>query len=318
MKKKAKHSPFHIHGFLKDIKVEHFKLKRKTSFKSFQSKAEFKKISSAISRNLVEFMTSMMARGGYETHTSSDVICVYSDFPTAELNYVFNLSVEEELENMKKAISFGEAKGVPFSLLCDKSHLSIKYYQLFRDRKVVFEEQMALMAFDLLHELHVIEDTPFDLSRVTTKYELQEWSSISDEAFGLDFGTNYLFFSKINRLLSPDSTIELYLHHEGDKPVGATLLYFPKHSKIAGTYWWGVRKDYTHQGIGSHMVENMISISQEKGYKYLVAQCLDTSAGLANSIGFDKYSSIDAFLRQLPESKKIIAREEVPQEEITQ
>ena len=116
MKKKAKHSPFHIHGFLKDIKVEHFKLKRKTSFKSFQSKAEFKKISSAISRNLVEFMTSMMARGGYETHTSSDVICVYSDFPTAELNYVFNLSVEEELENMKKAISFGEAKGVPFSL----------------------------------------------------------------------------------------------------------------------------------------------------------------------------------------------------------
>ena len=113
-----------------------------------------------------------------------------------------------------------------------------------------------------------------------------------------------LFFSKIKNLLEVGSAIELYLHYEENIPVGVSLLYFPENSKIAGTYWWGVKKSYSSQGIATHLVNKMICIAKLRGYKKLVAQCLDTSEGLAEHIGFKKYASLEVFVRELPLSKQ--------------
>ncbi|MBT4360632.1 MAG: hypothetical protein HOD11_06650, partial [Candidatus Marinimicrobia bacterium] len=43
---------------------------------------------------------------------------------------------------------------------------------------------------------------------------------------------------------------------------------------------------------------------------------MDTSEGLAQKVGFEKHSSIDVFVRQLPVAKETIQIEVVPQEEV--
>ncbi len=72
------------------------------------------------------------------------------------------------------------------------------------------------------------------------------------------------------------------------------MLYAPE-GEIAGNYWDWVIPQYRKKGINSAMVVERINRAKEAGYKYLIAQCMDTSTRLYTGLNFEKICELDFY-----------------------
>ena len=115
--------------------------------------------------------------------------------------------------------------------------------------------------------------------------------TIAEKAFVLPNGTNKIFFG--NLLCEKYfGCLRLFSVMKGNEAVGVALIFIDKNNQILGNYWWGVLPKYQGLGLETSLVYHIIEQAKACKLRFAVAQCLNTSRRLAESLGFSSFGQI--------------------------
>jgi len=153
------------------------------------------------------------------------------------------------------------------------------------------------MVFDLSSSMPAIETPVLNLSVrvVGSPEEYIDFAETTALASDQNEQIGRQFFSHYDNL--KNSPLMLLVAYSAHKPVGCSMIYLPA-GDTAGNYWDWVLPEHRKKGIDSAMVGKRLEIAKAAGYKYLIAQCMDSSTRLYSKLKFEKVCELDFYGRQ--------------------
>lgn len=137
------------------------------------------------------------------------------------------------------------------------------------------------------------------VKRVQDPEEFKTACAIIDEAFGLQEGDSLKVYGPaMDYVLSSETRHPLYILYEKhtQDSVSVAMLHLPEDKdQPAGHFSWGTRVPYRGKGAMSFLVQQMLHVAADHGYKRSVAQCYDTSLRLAQNMGFQPEGVLDIY-----------------------
>ena len=137
------------------------------------------------------------------------------------------------------------------------------------------------------------QDRPdgFRFQKVSTPEDYQAWCHVICQCWDRSLDMSQSFFK--NTFASPSQTrITSYLALIDDIPVGTCC--YDVQGDTAGFYWDAVIPAMRRQGIGRAMIHERLALLRQINIRRVVAQCLESSAGIYQVCGFKKEEDLSA------------------------
>lgn len=132
-----------------------------------------------------------------------------------------------------------------------------------------------------------IESAPtpegFELKRVTTSKEVQDFSQIVQEAFDKSPEVGNEMFSSDSVLISPDTAG--FIIYKDNKPVASVTTVITR--PIAGIYWVGVVESARGQGLGSSIAQAATNLGFDLGAEAVILQASLLGESVYEKLGYE-------------------------------
>lgn len=205
--------------------------------------------------------------------------------PHGMYNYAFTdrLVQEDDLNSLVR--DFGSTN-TPFYFCTGLIETTKDSRELLEKAGLVSFGHLDGLCFQLSNELpQVNAPDSCDIRAVQTVTEYQQFATVMAEAAGIDPDIGMKFFNDF-RTYQESKFLAIVAYLEGH-PVGCSMLLNSANG-VAGNYFDWVVPNHRRKGIGSAMTLKRMQMAKESGKNFLVAQCMNTSSGLYQALGFKK------------------------------
>jgi len=149
------------------------------------------------------------------------------------------------------------------------------------------------MVFDLEKPLSTLKNNhALRIQVVDTKDDFIVYAETQALAGELDKNVGTQYFNNFEGLKA--APFKLLIAYVNNTPAGCSFLYIPK-GEVALNNWDWVRPEFKKQGINSAMVVERLRLAKAAGFKFVIAQCIDTSTRLYANLGFEKTCEFDVY-----------------------
>ena len=212
--------------------------------------------------------------------------------PHGMYNYAFTdrLVQEDDLNSLVR--DFGSTN-TPFYFCTGLIETTKDSRELLERAGLVSFGHLDGLCFQLVNELpQVNAPDSSDIRVVQTATEYQQFATIMAEAADIDSEIGIKFFNDFRTY--QESKFQAIIAFLKDSPVGCCMLLNSANG-VAGNYFDWVVPNHRRKGIGSAMTLKRMQIAKESGKHFLVAQCMNTSSGLYQALGFKKVCELGLY-----------------------
>lgn len=237
-------------------------------------------------------------------YTCGKIVVAVGGSLGADFNLVFDLSSIADPQSheisLKQALRHvSQANKIDF-LYVTPADRKEKIQSILADNHFQKVGQATCVSFD---HASLKKDTKkqdaYVAKRVQDAEAFKKGCAMIDEAFRLPKGDALKVYGPaINYVLSSETRHPLYILYEAQtqEPVSIAMLYLPEDKdEPAGHFCWGTRAHYRKKGAMSFLIQKMLHVAADKGYKRSVAQCYETSLRLAQRLGFQTQGILDVY-----------------------
>lgn len=214
------------------------------------------------------------------------------------LNRVFNIHLTEESVSNKiqQVLSVFKMRNVPVMWITGPSTEPQGIKRYLEDRGITYKSSWTGMAVDL-NEIQPKNDAASSLTfkEVDSQGMLKIWSDVVIKSFSMPDSSSpdfYKVFADIGT--GDDKPWSHYLAYKDGIPSASCTLY--KNNSTAGIYWVGTIPEARGQGISSSILNYVLLIAKDEGYKTVVLQATDAGKGLYGKLGFKEYCKLDIYM----------------------
>ena len=157
----------------------------------------------------------------------------------------------------------------------------------------IADPQETLMAFDLAHDLSVVQ-LPSDIAvrRVDDARGLADLIAVNDATWARDHTSMYESYA----LRLRDPSLALYVAYDGSRPVAAGRLEMPQHRSFAGLWGGCTVPAYRGRGIFRAVVAARWAEALKRIYSYLNVDAAETSRPILERLGFVALTSVTGWI----------------------
>lgn len=209
-------------------------------------------------------------------------------------NYVLDtkFSKNNAKNRVKEIISLYAEKQLPFSWWVAPSDTPSDLIETLQASGLEFKEEDAGMALNISD--YPLADMPSDLTfeHVLEQKQLEEFSKVL-QSVGVSKEMVEKIYSKIPPLLyQKGACLEMVLGKRDRYVVAGVVVFY---ANAAGIYYVATRPDERRKGYASSMMQHLISIAKDRGYKLIVLQASKNGKSLYERLGFREYSVFKEF-----------------------
>jgi len=212
--------------------------------------------------------------------------------PHGMYNYAFTdrLVQEDDLNSLVR--DFGRTN-TPFYFCTGLLETTKDSRELLERAGLVSFGNLDGLCFQLSNELPQINaPDSCDIRVVQTAAEYQQFARVMAEAAGIDSDIGMKFFNDF--CTYKESKFLAIIAYLEDRPVGCCMLLNSANG-VAGNYFDWVVPNHRRKGIGSAMTLKRMQIAKDSGKQFIIAQCMSTSSGLYQALGFKKVCELGLY-----------------------
>jgi GNAT superfamily N-acetyltransferase len=249
-------------------------------------------IPQAISTNFGQCIEELSGLSELKHQHNESVSWFASGLPHPMYSYAYAESDVTEID-LNQCIKELKSTNSPFFFCDGLARAGKKNEAMFAKYDLQSFGNMDGMSFDLSREIPATHPSiECNIRRVETAEDYIAFAEVMAEAAGLNKDLGPRFFSSFSKY--EDSSIVASTAYVDGRPVGCSLVFMPE-GDVAGNYFDWVLPDFRKQGVNSAMVIHRLHIAKATGYKFLIAQCMDTSTRLYAHLGFENVCKLGLY-----------------------
>lgn len=254
--------------------------------------------------NIQLLFNSLYTLAGHCVKKFGDIELAYSGTNSAAVNLIFYLGVAKNPGELEKCMQYTNDLETQMLFVTKQSRVQEVENTL---SKYNFKPAGYATCIELEHKNYIAREdsNPFGyvVKRVKDSSVLRDWCLICDEVFAMGMGDSLKTFESVAPyLFQQNSPYQMYILYDKDqRPITVSLLYLPEDKSMkAGHYFWGTKSENRSNGAMTFLVDKMIKTANKKGFKSSVAQCYDTSLGIAKKLGFKEDGDVFVLFSNMP------------------
>jgi hypothetical protein len=247
-----------------------------------------------ISLNFRDFVEDLSVISGASLQ-KNDFMCWYSSrLPHPMFSYAY-IDTPIQIPGVKRLMDWYRVLENPFYFCTGLRESTEASKLLLEEEGLTFYGYMGGMCFDLRQALpELMAPMDCEISSVDNVAEYHTFAKVMAEAAGIDQGIGTKFF-KDYKAFKDSKFIALIARMDG-RPVGCSMM-LRSSPMVAGNYFDWVLGEFRHKGINTAMVNMRMHLAKVWGHRFLVAQCMDSSRGLYEKLGFKRVCDIGLFCK---------------------
>ncbi len=216
---------------------------------------------------------------------AKELIVINAHVPDSMCNMVINAQLHEEnaLDVIKTAIAYFARESMPFAWWVGPEDTPQDMPRLLQTAGM--PQTKIHLGMHLPVEHYSFTQTTLRVERVLESRQIEDYIAIIHDAHE-DNKTIQKWYHQLRKLpFELHDYEQLYVGYLDDIPVACGLLTL--HNDIAGLYNLVTKKEYRRQGLGTAMLQELITRSQEAGFTHVGLIAQKGAVSLYEKLGFE-------------------------------